>query len=69
MTDKEFELFKSILDQMHKAGMTYTEVIAFANNIIFEVWKQMGAKKDFIDKIIGGVTEPLRQSMMEYINQ
>ncbi len=69
MKDKEFELFKSILDQMYKAGMTYENVIALANNIIFEVWKQMGARLDFIDIIIGGVTEPLRQAMIEYINK
>ncbi len=69
MKDKEFELFKSILDQMHKAGMTYENVIALANNIIFEVWKQMGARRDFIDKIVGGVTKPLRQAMIEYINK
>lgn len=69
MTDKEFELFKSILDQMHKAGMTYEEVVALANNIIFEVWKQMGAREKLIDIIIGGVTEPLRQAMNEYINK
>lgn len=69
MTDKEFELFKSILKQMHEAGITYQNGIVLANNIIFEVWKQMGARRDFIDKIIGGVTEPLRQAMNEYLNK
>lgn len=68
MTDKQREILQMIFKKMEHRRCTPADGIFIANCILFEMWRQMGARRDFIETVIGNVANPLREAMLEYLN-
>ena len=67
--DNDYKKLRKIWDVLTESPTSYEHALIIINAMVFTLWKQMGARPEFVNEIIKSVAEPFKEAAVEFLKQ